>query len=66
MSADVNGGKGADLMLGQSEMHGVTLHPCHGPDRNGDLLPPPQMAALKDEVRYVLVGVNYEAVDLPQ
>ena len=66
MSADANGGEGADLAFGQREVHRVALDPGYGPDRNGDLLPSPQMAALKDEVRYELVGVNYEAVDLAQ
>jgi hypothetical protein len=64
VSADVDGGKSADLMFGQSEVHDIALHPCHGRDRDGDLLPPPQMATLEDDMRYVFVDVNYEAVDL--
>ena len=33
-----------------------------GPDRDGDLLPSPEVAALEDEVRDVRVRVDHEAV----
>jgi hypothetical protein len=66
VSADVDGGKGADVVFGESEVYGVAFYACHGPDRDCDLLPAPHMAALKDEVRDVFVGVNYETVDLAE
>ena len=41
VSADANGGEGADLVLGQGDVHLVGLDPSEGPDRDGDLLPSP-------------------------
>ena len=64
VSADANGREGADLVLGQREVHHVALDPGDGPDRDGDLLPSPEVAALEDEVRNVLVCVDHEAVYL--
>src|SRR5262245_3063491 len=47
VSADANGGEGPDLVLGQGDVHRVALDPGDGPDRDGDLLPPPEVAALE-------------------
>ena len=66
MSADANGGEGADLVLGKGDVHHVALDDGDGPDRDGDLLPSPEVAALEDEVRDVLVRVDHEAVHLAQ
>ena len=66
VSADANGGEGTDLVLGQGDVHGVGLDPGHGPDRDGHLLPSPEVAAFEDEVRDVLGRVNHEAVHLAQ
>ena len=66
VSADVNGGEGADLVLGERDVHRVALDSGDGPDRDRDLLPSPEVAALEDEVRYVLVCVDHEAVHLAQ
>ena len=66
VSADANGGEGADLVLGQSNVDNVALDPGDGPDRDGDLLPSPDVPALQDDVRDVLVRADHEAVHLVQ
>jgi hypothetical protein len=66
VSADADGGEGADLVLGQRDVHHVALDPGDGPDRDGDLLSSPEVAALEDEVRDVLVRVDQEAVHLAE
>ena len=66
MSADADGGEGADLVLGQCEVDRVALDLGDGPDGDGDLLPSPDVATLEDEVRDVLVRVDHEAVHLAQ
>ena len=66
MSADVHGGKGADFVLGHGDVYLVGLDPGDSPDRDGDLLPSPEVPALEDEMRDVLVRVNHEAVHLAQ
>jgi hypothetical protein len=37
VSADANVGEGADLILGQRDVHRVALDPGDGPDRDSDL-----------------------------
>jgi hypothetical protein len=39
VSADANVGEGADLILGQRDVHRVAFDPGDGPDRDSDLLP---------------------------
>jgi hypothetical protein len=46
---------GADLVLGEGDVHQVALDPGDGADRDRDLLPSPQVAALEDQVRDLLV-----------
>ena len=65
VSADANGGEGADLVLGQRDVHHVALDPGDGPDRDGDLLPSPQVSAFEDEVRDALVRVDQEPSTSP-
>src|SRR4029453_15237002 len=66
VSAEADGGEGADLVLGQGDVHRVALDTGDRTDRDGDLLPSPEVAALEDEVRDVLVRVDHEAVHLAE
>jgi len=66
VSADANGGEGADLVLGEGDVYGVARDLGNGPDRDRDLPPSPEVATLEDEVCDVLVRVDDEAVHVPK
>jgi hypothetical protein len=57
----LNGGEGADLILRQGNVHRVALDPGDGPDRDGDLLPSPEVAALVVRATVVAAPVGVEA-----
>ena len=56
----------ADLVLRQPQDDLVRLDLLHRADRDRDLAPPPQVAALEHDVGDVVLGVDDEAVDVPE
>ena len=63
MAADVHGGESVDFVLGQGDVYLVGLDSGDGPDRDGDLLPSPEVAAL---VVRATVGAAPVGVEAPR
>src|SRR5262249_61637797 len=63
---DVHRRQVLDVVLGEAELDALVADLGHGRDRDGDLLPAPQVAFLEEHVRHVLAArVDDQPLDPP-